>query len=58
MQKLVLKPTKILHNLSGIFNAVLFKLFSVQDLLDFRGQYKTGTVELIFENKTYACRPH
>jgi hypothetical protein len=47
MQKLVLKQTKILHILSGIFNAVLFKLFPAEALFGLRGQRKAATLELV-----------
>jgi hypothetical protein len=55
MQKLVLKQTKILHIVSGIFNAVIFKLFPAEALFDFRGQRKAATLELAFQHRTYAC---
>jgi hypothetical protein len=55
MQKLVLKQTKILHILSEIFNAVVFKLFPAEALFDFRGQCNAAAVELVFEHGTYAC---
>jgi hypothetical protein len=55
MQKLVLKQTKILRIPSGIFNAVVFKLFPDEALFDFRRQCKATTLELVFEHRTYAC---